>query len=1025
MKTLNKIRYVQGVLCAMMAVMTLSCLQPNWVMPEGGPAGKGTVVLTASTGSPASAGSALRTILPTGLPDFSRYVLTFSRDGYTSITVDSDKEDILGELTGGGHEVKLDAGGWQVTVEAYRPRPDATGDYLAGTGNKPVLVKPGAVEDVDVEIEPLLQGDGGPKGTFAYRVRFPDEVRASVSLKDDEGDEILGNGDGLSEDESIEDDEGNPIEIQLDPGYYRLSISLTKENGTSAGVWEIVHIYAGFKTEADHKFEEGDFSETVYLAGTFSGLPAGFDPQKVDIKVYYYIDEDEDEYQEVQTVDVGAPADKWIVGIPVDNLEDIIGQKTLYVEARYETTDGKVYVVTGNTGGPLTEAGKFFDEPLSDSIPPGKVDNLSVVIEKSVETEPAEATIEWDNPGDEDFDHIEIQWSWYKDKKQEYHKVEPITDGSETYTVKDFDFAIGMGYTFTVTAVDTARNKTPETFTASLPYTGENSAADLEEAIQDAIDGDSELNLEDLIFGSAVTLDLKTAKVRITGTGSKVPDNMTLKIGGELIVDEGGKLTVNGRLNVVKGGKLEVAGDLTVATVTDGVVETAGLNIEGKLNITGTLTVPADGEIKIADGGNITVQDGGKLYLNENGSTTIGTNDGTITIEKGGASYDLKSGGGSLGSSSPTSNQKNVVKAGGKVYIGGTSDDTNLRIGSTTDNKAIIQLKDGEFIGTPGNYTLAGNATIRGGYGLNQKILTVKTGKTLTIELTHGGDLGADTYGVFLSSDSPGDTRIVGEGSAKIDVKTPTDESFYDGLIHIGGSASANFYDSDGALVPAVEEGNTIIGTGVYKWNTKAGGDSTPGWKAEDLTAKYPLVALEDAIGQPYLLDSKAEDKNGIVTITLSSKTGTALTGTEDFGADNEFWGQKEAGAPDGLWADLTIDMSDVFSGYTDEKVYAIRSESQAYRYYTGGGGILEAEPTAPANGYNNIYIDETDTKKVPVRWKEYSPETFKDDKTLSLLLWAGANPKTIKLEIADYTDEENPSPVKTLVIDYKGVKIE
>jgi hypothetical protein len=228
------------------------------------------------------------------------------------------------------------------------------------------------------------------------------------------------------------------------------------------------------------------------------------------------------------------------------------------------------------------------------------------------------------------------------------------------------------------------------------------------------------------------------------------------------------------------------------------------------------------------------VGNGGKLTLADGAS---GTNSGTITVKSGGASYDLSSGGGSLTSTNDT---KDVIEAGGKIYTGGTSDETNLRIGSTSDAKAIIQLVDGDFTGTKGLYTLNGNAFIRGGYGLHHQELIVKAGKKLTIDLTHAGARTSAPYGVFLWSDIEDDTKITGETGATIEVKDPTTTGLDTGHIYISGEdggAVVNFYDATGTILTATDLGGgifyTIVGAGTYEWDEDADGSSTAGWKAQ------------------------------------------------------------------------------------------------------------------------------------------------------------------------------------------------
>ncbi|MDR2444615.1 MAG: hypothetical protein LBD44_01570 [Spirochaetaceae bacterium] len=256
MKTKYKI---YGILAAIAAATILSCMIMSCEQlegPAGGPAGKGTVVLTASTGGATNAGSALKTYIPKDGPEFSRYVLVFSK-GDTTLP----EQNVTPEELDGGYSLELDAGTWTVAVTAYREftigdvGSDASAEeYAAAAGTADVEVSAGTTEDVTVNLAPIPiddKADDPVNGFFTYEVSFPDKVEGTLTLtpwgENEEQPATLTSSERVTEEKA--------------PGYYSLSISLTKTNGgvSAARTLDVVHIYSGLETVVEITFEDDDF----------------------------------------------------------------------------------------------------------------------------------------------------------------------------------------------------------------------------------------------------------------------------------------------------------------------------------------------------------------------------------------------------------------------------------------------------------------------------------------------------------------------------------------------------------------------------------------------------------------------------------------------------------------------------------------------------------------------------------------------------------------------------------------------
>jgi hypothetical protein len=418
MKTI-KYNLINFATAALAALAVLSCEQP--VEHSGGtPAASaetGIVVVTASAegGVPAENGASalnsapiggtVRTILPTEAPQFSRYALVFSRNGYSDITIDN-----AGGVAGSGESRELAAGTWIATVTAYRTfTVDVTAtEYAAARGSAEIAVSAGAVTPVTVNIAPIPVTDTTVKGIFTYTVTFPAGASGTLQFGTETPVPLVS---------------GHEVSVEKTPGIYDLTVSLAKGENLSAGLWEKVHIYAGLESKAAFMFADADFAATVYLAGTLA-LPGGVTLSGGTVKAY------SDAGYTAQIGQANAAA-SWIVGVPATH----VGM-TVYLMAIATGTNGKTYIGTGNSGGAVPETGAR-GIVLSDTTPPADVSGLSGTPGNR------QVTLSWNNPADADIDYIKITGS----------ATVTVSKGTRTSTITGL---VNTVNTFTVKTVDTA-----------------------------------------------------------------------------------------------------------------------------------------------------------------------------------------------------------------------------------------------------------------------------------------------------------------------------------------------------------------------------------------------------------------------------------------------------------------------------------------------------------------------------------------------------------------------------------------
>jgi hypothetical protein len=412
-------------LCAALsatAALILSCA-PLLESSAPVPAGTGRVVLTVS----AEAAGPVRTILPAEEPGFSRYKLVFSKSGETPIEIDN-----AAGLAGSGVSQELTAGIWTATVTAYRKFTVSEGtenEYQAAGGSADITVNAGQSTNKTVNLAPLPVEATEP-GIFTYTVNFPAGATAEL---------IFGS------EAPVPLTSGTEVSVEKAPGYYNLFISVTK-GSLSAGLSEKVHIYAGLESKAEFTFEDADFTETVYLAGTVilpGGLTWGDDISSGTVNVYS---------DSSRTIQIGPVVSltglSWVAGIPVT----YIGS-TVYLGAALTGTDGKIYTGTETATISVTETG-VRNISLTDTTPPVDVSSLNGT------PGDGQVTLTWTNPADADLDHVEITWT--------PDGISPVSVPKGTLTKTITGLTNGTAYTFTVKAVDTAGNKSGGVSSAAL-----------------------------------------------------------------------------------------------------------------------------------------------------------------------------------------------------------------------------------------------------------------------------------------------------------------------------------------------------------------------------------------------------------------------------------------------------------------------------------------------------------------------------------------------------------------------------
>ncbi|GBU29344.1 hypothetical protein R84B8_02908 [Treponema sp. R8-4-B8] len=187
--------------------------------------------------------NAERTVFPSTVFDSYAYIFTKTDGGSAFSTPDKD-----GYFT-------LEIGSYKVTVSAYKDgKPAATGESAEFT------IAQGENGEVQVS---LTEINSSEQGFFTYTITYPADAEAEITLKKWPDLEV-----DLLNPELLEDMNGKPVTLPLDPGSYLFTV-LVKKDSRYMGISEAVQIYPAVTTEYGKEFIDSDF-----LVPTFDSIEA-------------------------------------------------------------------------------------------------------------------------------------------------------------------------------------------------------------------------------------------------------------------------------------------------------------------------------------------------------------------------------------------------------------------------------------------------------------------------------------------------------------------------------------------------------------------------------------------------------------------------------------------------------------------------------------------------------------------------------------------------------------------------------
>lgn len=232
------------------------CEQPEG---SGGNGSKGTISVSLDfdgdgEGGQQNVSGALRTVYP-ALTAFTRYTAEFEAtsggENYGPVEVTPEENTI---------EIELKVGTYTVTVTAYTGTdPDYTEAAIGETEG--VAVSADNNDPVTVQMGPVTEGSVA-QGTFSYAITFPAGVTSAQLVITPEGGEANTPVDLLT----LSPTPGTGT-ASLDPGYYDVAVSLTKDvRGT--GDSEVLHIYPGLVSSWTKEFTDDNFTAAP---GTIGG----------------------------------------------------------------------------------------------------------------------------------------------------------------------------------------------------------------------------------------------------------------------------------------------------------------------------------------------------------------------------------------------------------------------------------------------------------------------------------------------------------------------------------------------------------------------------------------------------------------------------------------------------------------------------------------------------------------------------------------------------------------------------------
>jgi hypothetical protein len=104
----------------------------------------------------------------------------------------------------------------------------------------------------------------------------------------------------------------------------------------------------------------------------------------------------------------------------------------------------------------------------------------------------------------------------------------------------------------------------------------------------------------------------------------------------------------------------------------------------------------------------------------------------------------------------------------------------------------------------------------------------------------------------------------------------------------------------------------------------------------------------------------------------------------------------------------------------------AVKQTNDAFRFYTGAGGLLTEKPQAPTANAVNIWVPST-TSAQPIKWKFY--DSLPQTETWGVIMWSNAQNKAPEMIFEKYDGTANTSqPIgtnshfATVIVDYSAV---
>jgi hypothetical protein len=199
--------------------------------------------------------------------------------------------------------------------------------------------------------------------------------------------------------------------------------------------------------------------------------------------------------------------------------------------------------------------------------------------------------------------------------------------------------------------------------------------------------------------------------------------------------------------------------------------------------------------------------------------------------------------------------------------------------------------------------------------------------------------------------------------------------------------------------------------------------DDDPEETWTDATSSYPIL---EADGVPELTVVAEVSSLGNTRIKLSGTIEAAVSYDTEDNTATSWWNiNYEPGVGGSTPAD-GIYSAAVFDGFFPEdasgKVLAVKVTNDAFRYYTGypnATGPLTKPSTA---NEQSIYIP---AQGAATRWRLYNAGDIPDGDWLGVLLWSGADPKTITIELqefASFDPDADYTVLKRVTIDYSDV---